>query len=130
MASTQPSSSPPASVRIDEEKLEDGPSPARDAALSDGTFYQLQVSGKPVRKHFFSPPDGTLAEAVNRDADNVQFTDVEEVRIQWLSAVQRARVLTSPQKAVRRKIDLRVLSLVVASYICAFSYYRHVYISS
>ncbi|RDX40819.1 MFS general substrate transporter [Lentinus brumalis] len=98
MASTQPSSSSPASVRIDEEKLEDGPSPARDSALSDGTFYQLQVSGKPVRKHFFSPPDGTLAEAVNRDADNVQFTDVEE-------------------KAVRRKIDLRVLSLVVASYI-------------
>ncbi|KAI0718583.1 MFS general substrate transporter [Cerioporus squamosus] len=99
MANAQPPASPPASVRIDEEKLEEGPSRARDSALSEGTFYQSQVSGKPVRKHFFSPPDGALAEAVNRDADNVEFTEVEE-------------------KAVRRKIDLRVLSLVVASYIC------------
>ncbi|RPD68365.1 MFS general substrate transporter, partial [Lentinus tigrinus ALCF2SS1-7] len=56
------------------------------------------VSGKPIRKHFFSPPDGALAEAVNQDADNVDFTLEEE-------------------KAVRRKIDMRVLTLVVASYI-------------
>ncbi|RPD52492.1 MFS general substrate transporter, partial [Lentinus tigrinus ALCF2SS1-6] len=98
MASNQPPSRP-ASVRIDEEKkLEDGMSRARDSALSEGTFYQSQVSGKPIRKHFFSPPDGALAEAVNQDADNVDFTLEEE-------------------KAVRRKIDMRVLTLVVASYI-------------
>lgn len=75
--------SPPASVRIDEdpEKLE-GPH-ARTPALSEGTFYQAQVAGQPaaVRRHFFSPPDGALADAVNRDADNVAFTAAEEVRI-------------------------------------------------
>ncbi|TBU24705.1 MFS general substrate transporter [Dichomitus squalens] len=87
----------PGSIREEDVKLEDGPA-VRESALSEGTFHQSQVGGKAVRKHFFSPPDATLADAVNRDADNVDFTDAEE-------------------KAVRRKIDLRVLTLVVSSYI-------------
>ena len=74
--------SPPASVRIDEdpEKFEDSHR-VGTSALSDGTFHQSQVSGQPaaVRRHFFSPPDGALADAVNRDADNVDFTLAEEV---------------------------------------------------
>ncbi|OBZ66887.1 hypothetical protein A0H81_13333 [Grifola frondosa] len=66
----------------------------------EGTFHQLQVAseGKAVRKHFFSPPDGALAEAVHRDAANVEYTEEEE-------------------RAVKRKIDVRVLSLVICSYI-------------
>ena len=36
--------------------------------------------GKAVRKHFFSPPNAALAEAVNLDADHVEFTEAEEVR--------------------------------------------------
>ncbi|KAI8990724.1 MFS general substrate transporter [Trametes punicea] len=70
-----------------------------DSALAEGTFYQAPVAGKLTqRKHFFSPPDAALAEAVNRDADNVEYTKEEE-------------------SAVRRKIDLRVLTLVICSYI-------------
>ncbi|KAI0325735.1 MFS general substrate transporter [Cubamyces sp. BRFM 1775] len=69
-----------------------------DAALAEGTFYQSRTAGVTKRRHFFSPPDAGLAEAVNQDADNVEYTEDEE-------------------KAVRRKIDMRVLTLVVSSYI-------------
>lgn len=72
MADVQPS------VRIDEGKIEEGPS-VRDSAFADGTYHQSQVGDKPVRRHFFSPPDGALADAVNRDADEVEFTEEEEV---------------------------------------------------
>lgn len=51
----------------------------QDSTLSEGTFHQAQVAGIAKRKHFFSPPDASLAEAVNRDADNVEFTEEEEV---------------------------------------------------
>ncbi|EJF61842.1 MFS general substrate transporter [Dichomitus squalens LYAD-421 SS1] len=87
----------PGSIREEDVKLEEGHA-VRESALSEGTFHQSQVVGKAIRKHFFCPPDATLADAVNRDADNVEFTDAEE-------------------KAVRRKIDRRVLTLVVSSYI-------------
>ncbi|CDO68592.1 hypothetical protein BN946_scf184996.g23 [Trametes cinnabarina] len=76
------------------EKEEAGPV-VKDSAIVEGTFHQAKVAGKVRRKHFFSPPDAALAEAVNKDADNVEYTEEEE-------------------KAVRRKIDLRVLSLVVS----------------
>ncbi|KAI0705499.1 MFS general substrate transporter [Earliella scabrosa] len=87
----------PTHERVESEKLEEGPV-VKDSAFADGTYHQSRVGDKPVRRHFFSPPDGTLAEAVNQDADCVEFTEEEE-------------------KAVRRKIDYRVLSLVVTSYI-------------
>ncbi|KAI0672413.1 MFS general substrate transporter [Trametes maxima] len=81
----------------EDKEIEEGPV-VKDSSLAEGTFHQAQVSGQAERKHFFSPPDSALADAVNRDADNVEFTEEEE-------------------KAVRRKIDIRVLSLVVCSYI-------------
>ncbi|KAL7284659.1 hypothetical protein ACG7TL_001956 [Trametes sanguinea] len=89
------------SVRVEprEGEKEDAGPVVKDAAIAEGTFHQARVAGQVRRKHFFSPPDAALAEAVNRDADNVEFTEEEEV------------------KAVRRKIDLRVLTLVVSSYI-------------
>lgn len=65
------------------EKVEDGPV-VKDSALAEGTFHQARVSGRPERKHFFSPPDASLADAVNRDADNVEFTDEEEVSRAYL----------------------------------------------
>ncbi|KAH9885262.1 MFS general substrate transporter [Cubamyces lactineus] len=78
-----------------DEKLE-GEGTVKDAALAEGTFYQSRTAEATKRKHFFSPPDAALADAVNQDADNVEYTEDEE-------------------KAVRRKIDLRVLTLVVSS---------------
>lgn len=48
---------------------------------SEGTFFQEQVGRKPKRKHFFSPLDSALAEAVHKDAGQVDYTDAEEVRI-------------------------------------------------
>ncbi|OCH88702.1 MFS general substrate transporter [Obba rivulosa] len=69
-----------------------------EQGLAEGSFYQEQVGKKPRRKHFFSPLDGVLAEAVHKDATRVEYTEAEE-------------------RAVRRKIDLRVLTLVICSYI-------------
>ncbi|KAI9056451.1 MFS general substrate transporter [Trametes sanguinea] len=87
------------SVRMEprEGKKEDAGPVVKDAAIAEGTFHQARVAGQVRRKHFFSPPDAALAEAVNRDADNVEYTEEEE-------------------KAVRRKIDMRVLTLVVSRY--------------
>ncbi|KAL4259179.1 hypothetical protein AB1N83_007018 [Pleurotus pulmonarius] len=64
----------------------------------DGTFHQLQLGPKAKREHFFSSLDPASADAVHRDAQSVQFTELDE-------------------KAVRRKIDNRVLPLVICSYI-------------
>ncbi|KAG9226845.1 hypothetical protein CCMSSC00406_0003482 [Pleurotus cornucopiae] len=64
----------------------------------DGTFHQQQLGPKAKRKHFFSSLDPAYADAVHRDAQSVQFTELDE-------------------KAVRRKIDNRVLPLVICSYI-------------
>ncbi|OSD00480.1 MFS general substrate transporter [Trametes coccinea BRFM310] len=88
------------SVRVEprEGEKEDAGPVVKDAAIAEGTFHQARVAGQVRRKHFFSPPDAALAEAVNRDADNFEFTEEEE-------------------KAVRRKIDLRVLTLVVSRYL-------------
>ncbi|EMD37054.1 hypothetical protein CERSUDRAFT_114954 [Gelatoporia subvermispora B] len=69
-----------------------------ERGLAEGTFYQAQVGKKAKRKHFFSPLDPALAEAVHKDALRVDYTEAEE-------------------KAVKRKIDLRVLTLVISSYI-------------
>lgn len=69
----------------------------QEKANAEGTMYQSQLGEKAIRKHFFSPLDPAFAEAVHKDAEGVQYTEEEE-------------------KAVRHKIDLRVLSLVVCSY--------------
>lgn len=48
----------------------------------DGTFYQSRAEADVQirRRHFFSPLSHTLADAVNRDADMVEYTAEEEVR--------------------------------------------------
>lgn len=69
---------PPSSILEEHVKLEDGPS-VRASPHADGTFHQSQLVGRDVRRGFFSPPDAALAEAVNHDADTVEFTEAEEV---------------------------------------------------
>ncbi|KAK7042317.1 MFS general substrate transporter [Favolaschia claudopus] len=63
-----------------------------------GDHHQSQLGPKAERKHFFSPLDPAYADAVNRDAETVEYTEAEE-------------------KAVKRKIDTVVLPLIVSSYI-------------
>ncbi|THH18893.1 hypothetical protein EW146_g2180 [Bondarzewia mesenterica] len=45
----------------------------------EGTLYQSQLGEKSTRKHFFSPLDSTVAEAVHKDAEGVQYTEKEEL---------------------------------------------------
>lgn len=63
----------------DTTKVEDGPV-LRDSAFSEGTYHQSQLSQDALKFTLFSKPDATLAEAVNKDADTVEFTEDEEVR--------------------------------------------------
>ncbi|RDB17127.1 hypothetical protein Hypma_001651 [Hypsizygus marmoreus] len=68
-----------------------------------GTFHQDELAGQkhkdaPGRKHFFAALDQAYADAVHNDAAGVEYDDVEE-------------------RAVRRKIDNRVLPLVICSYV-------------
>ena len=51
----------------------------RDSPFSEGTYHQSQLSQDPIKKGFFTNPDAALAEAVNKDADVVEFTLAEEV---------------------------------------------------
>ncbi|KAF7329915.1 MFS general substrate transporter [Mycena kentingensis (nom. inval.)] len=61
----------------------------------EGTFHQDQL-GKAKRRHFFSPLDPAYSDACHKDAETVEFTEEEE-------------------KRVKRKIDIRVLSIIVCS---------------
>ncbi|KAJ7481694.1 MFS general substrate transporter [Mycena latifolia] len=70
-------------------------------ANKSGEYHQSQLGPKPTRKHFFSPLDPGYAEAVNLDAETVEYTEAEE-------------------RAVMRKIDFVVLPLIVCRYV-AFS---------
>ncbi|KAJ7291058.1 MFS general substrate transporter [Mycena rebaudengoi] len=63
----------------------------------EGDYHQSQMGPKPTRKHFFSPLDSGYADAVHRDAETVEFTEAEE-------------------RAVKRKIDVVVLPLIVCRY--------------
>ncbi|EIM87467.1 MFS general substrate transporter [Stereum hirsutum FP-91666 SS1] len=95
-------SQPSAALQPDPEKdtvlIEGGQTGPVSGDNTEGTFHQAQLSFKPTRKHFFSPLDPSYANAVHRDAATVQFTLEEE-------------------RKVRRKIDNRVLTLVILSYI-------------
>ncbi|KAE9410087.1 MFS general substrate transporter [Gymnopus androsaceus JB14] len=64
----------------------------------DGTAHQDELGSRLKRAHFFSPLDPACAQAVNLDAEMVQYTAEEEYK-------------------VKRKIDNAVLPLVIASYI-------------
>ena len=69
------------SIRMEPRQSEkcEGGDIVKDAALAEGTFYQSRAAGATKRRHFFSPPDAALADAVNQDADNVEYTEEEEV---------------------------------------------------
>ncbi|KAJ3829483.1 MFS general substrate transporter [Lentinula raphanica] len=67
-------------------------------AEREGTARQSELGPKLKRAHFFSPLDPAVAEAVNRDAETVEYTADEEYK-------------------VKRKIDNVVLPLVICSYI-------------
>ena len=67
-----------ASLRVEESKAEEGPV-LRDSAYADGTFHQSQLAPDAVKQGLFDKPDATLADAVHKDADAVEFTDAEEV---------------------------------------------------
>lgn len=57
-----------------------------NAPNSDGTLHQGKLGPKAKRKHFFSPLDPKYAEAVHMDAENVIFTEEEEVRVPYVCA--------------------------------------------
>lgn len=65
-----------------------------EASNAEGTFHQAALGERVKRRHFFSALDREVADAVHKDAETVEFTEAEE-------------------KEVRRKIDRRVLSLVI-----------------
>ncbi|PCH37504.1 MFS general substrate transporter [Wolfiporia cocos MD-104 SS10] len=65
---------------------------------AEGTHFQSQAQTSARRRNFFAPLDTTYAEAVHNDAACVQYTAEEE-------------------RKLRRKIDARVLTLVIGSYL-------------
>lgn len=65
-----------------------------EAPNTEGTLHQAALGPRIKQRYFFSALDHTVADAVHKDAEEVEFTEAEE-------------------KAVRRKIDRRVLSLVI-----------------
>ncbi|KAF9029572.1 MFS general substrate transporter [Hymenopellis radicata] len=47
----------------------------------EGTAHQAALGPKPKRKYFFSPLDSTYADAVNLDAETVEFTPEEDYAV-------------------------------------------------
>lgn len=75
---------PSAVLQPDSEKgntvmIERGPTDQVPGDNTEGTFHQAQLAFKVTRKHFFSPLDPSYADAVQRDAETVQYTLEEEV---------------------------------------------------
>ena len=89
-----------------------------DHPNKEGTSHQSELGPKAKRKHFFAPLDPAYADAVNKDAEFVEFTVDEEV---WFSSCfcNYVRADAIYQRAVRKKIDTTVLPLVV----CRFGYW-------
>ena len=52
---------------------------ALDHPNKEGTSHQLELGPKAKRKHFFAPLDPAYADAVNKDAEFIEFTADEEV---------------------------------------------------
>jgi hypothetical protein len=48
---------------------------------TEGTFHQMGLGLRTKRKHFFSPLDPSYANAVHRDAETVEYSEAEEVRL-------------------------------------------------
>ncbi|TFY79963.1 hypothetical protein EWM64_g4043 [Hericium alpestre] len=69
-----------------------------EPANADGTVHQTLLGDAMHKRVWFGKLNPECAEAVHKDAADVQFTEKEERRVRW-------------------KIDRRVLTLVIASYI-------------
>ena len=50
----------------------------------EGTSHQSELGPKAMRNHFFAPLDSAYADAVDKDAEFVEFTADEEV---WLFVI-------------------------------------------
>ncbi|KAJ3907684.1 MFS general substrate transporter [Lentinula edodes] len=87
---------PQTELDVDVEKRLSSSLPS-DAEM-EGTARQNELGPKLKRAHFFSPLDPAVAEAVNKDAETVEYTPEEDYK-------------------VKRKIDNVVLPLVICSYI-------------
>ncbi|EED84141.1 predicted protein [Postia placenta Mad-698-R] len=70
------SPSPPVNVQKDVEecRVED--------LNTQGTLYQLKLGGKAQKRHFFSPLEQDVADAVHKDAETVVYSQEEEVSMQ------------------------------------------------
>ncbi|KXN84013.1 hypothetical protein AN958_00572 [Leucoagaricus sp. SymC.cos] len=89
----------PSTSSTDDPNAVEGRLKSTQQESAEGTLRQSAMGDKVhKRKHFFSPLDPTCAEAVHKDAETVQYTPEEERR-------------------VRRKIDNRVLPLVIVSFV-------------
>ncbi|KAF9530602.1 MFS general substrate transporter [Crepidotus variabilis] len=89
------------STPLHDNELEKGSGRSRSHSSTsnrEGTSHQAAMGPKPKRKHFFSPLDEAYADAVNKDAECVEFTELED-------------------KQVRKKIDNTILPLVICSYV-------------
>ncbi|KAA1471921.1 MFS general substrate transporter [Dentipellis sp. KUC8613] len=90
-----------AAQAVADSEVKDDPEKATAEEVSgnpEGTHHQLALGDGRSRRWFFSALRAEYADAVHRDAAEVEYTEKEE-------------------KRVRRKIDNRVLTLVIASYI-------------
>ncbi|KAJ3888507.1 MFS general substrate transporter [Lentinula edodes] len=87
---------PQTELDVDVEKRLSSSLPS-DAEM-EGTARQNELGPKLKRAHFFSPLDPAVAEAVNKDAETVEYTPEEDYK-------------------VKRKIDNVVLPLIKAIYV-------------
>jgi hypothetical protein len=76
----QPSSSDNRISEVNQDPEKTARTTVEDNTLYEGTYHQRQLGSKARRKTIFSPLDHEYAEAVNRDAAKVEFTEAEEVR--------------------------------------------------
>ncbi|KAF8525766.1 major facilitator superfamily domain-containing protein [Hysterangium stoloniferum] len=58
-----------------------GPESSTDVTSFNGTSAQAKLGIRPTRKHFFASLDATVAKAVKTDADQVTYTETEEVTL-------------------------------------------------
>ncbi|KAH9474769.1 hypothetical protein JR316_0013234 [Psilocybe cubensis] len=59
----------------------------------EGTLHQSELGPKAHRKHFFSPLDPAYAEAVNLDAESVEFSEDEERAVRKIRFVHDSCVV-------------------------------------
>ena len=68
-----------ADVRSESTSMKDLEDVSNEQGLSEGTYHQKKVDMRPKREHFFSPLDSALSKAVHKDAEQVDYTEAEEV---------------------------------------------------